>query len=130
MTREEAVALLGAVELHELLGLRLQEWGEGEVTFTFAPPALARAPEIGAVHGGAIVTALDTAACFALISAVGEDCATIDLRTDFLRPAVDDEMLVRGSVVRAGRRFACADATLTTHDGRALAAARGTFTRA
>lgn len=128
MTVDEARALLDAVELHRMLGITLIEWAEGEVTFGFAPPGFSRAPDGGAVHGGAIVTALDTTACFALISAVGADCATIDLRTDFLRPAVDDEMLVSGTVVRAGRRFGCADATLTDRDGRALASARGTFT--
>jgi uncharacterized protein (TIGR00369 family) len=128
MTRAEADALLASVELHAALGLSLREWGEGEVTFGFAPPAFARAAAIRAVHGGAIVTALDTAACFALISAVGVDCSTIDLRTDFLRPAVDDELLVTGAVVRAGRRFGCAEATLRTLEGRALAVARGTFT--
>jgi uncharacterized protein (TIGR00369 family) len=128
MTKAEAEALLASVELHAALGLSLREWGEGEVTFGFAPPAFARAPGINAVHGGAIATALDTAACFALISAVGVDCSTIDLRTDFLRPAVDDELSVTGSVVRAGRRFGCADATLSTSEGKTLAVARGTFT--
>ena len=128
MTKAEAEALLASVELHAALGLSLREWGEGEVTFGFVPPAFARAPGLGAVHGGAIATALDTAACFALISAVGVDCSTIDLRTDFLRPAVDAELLVTGSVVRAGRRFGCADATLRTGEGRSLAVARGTFT--
>jgi uncharacterized protein (TIGR00369 family) len=128
MTRDEAEALLASVELHRLLGLSLLDWGEGSVTLGFAPPSLARAAGGGPVHGGAIATALDTTACFALISAVGVDCSTIDLRTDFLRPAVDDELLVTGSVIRAGRRFGCAEATLSTGDGRALATARGTFT--
>jgi uncharacterized protein (TIGR00369 family) len=128
VTREEAEALLASVELHRLLGLSLLDWGESEVSMRFAPPEFARAPGIRAVHGGAIATALDTTACFALIAAVGVDCSTIDLRTDFLRPAVDDELHVAGRVVRAGRRFGCAEATLSTLEGRELATARGTFT--
>jgi uncharacterized protein (TIGR00369 family) len=128
VTREEAAALLASVELHGMLGLSVQEWGEGEIVLGFAPPAFARDPQYGALHGGVIATALDTAACFAMISSVGADCSTIDLRTDFLRPAVGGELVVTGTVVRAGRRFGCADATLSTPEGRALATARGTFT--
>jgi uncharacterized protein (TIGR00369 family) len=128
MTLEQAQALLAEVDLHGMLGLTLVHWGDGEVAFSFAPPAFVRARGGGAVHGGAIATALDTAACFALISTVGVDCSTIDLRTDFLRPALDAELVVQGSVVRAGRRFGCAQATLSTREGRELAAARGTFT--
>jgi uncharacterized protein (TIGR00369 family) len=125
MMRAEAEELLAQVELHRALGLELAEWGEGEVLFRFAPGAFARAGSV--VHGGALVVALDTAACFALISVTGVDCSTVDLRTDFLRPAADPTFLVRASVLRAGKRLGWADATLTGAQGRPLATARGTF---
>jgi uncharacterized protein (TIGR00369 family) len=125
MTRAEAEALLAEVQLHRALGLELAEWGDGEVLFRFAPGALARSGSF--VHGGALVVALDTAACFAVISATGVDCSTVDLRTDFLRPAAEPTFLVRANVLRAGKRLGWADATLTGADGRLLATARGTF---
>jgi uncharacterized protein (TIGR00369 family) len=125
MTRAEAEDLLAGVELHRALGLELAEWGEGQVLFRFAPGPITRAGSF--VHGGALVVALDTAACFALISATGSDCSTVDLRTDFLRPATDPSFLVRGTVLRAGKRLGWADAALTGAAGRLLATARGTF---
>jgi uncharacterized protein (TIGR00369 family) len=126
-SRADAERLLASAPFHAAIGLELLEWGEGTVALRFAPPALVRAPETGGVHGGAIATALDTAACFAVIAATGFDCATVDLRTDFLRPALDAEFRVEGNVLRAGRRFAWADATASVLDGRVVATARGTF---
>lgn len=125
--REDAARLLAEVPLHEAVGLELVEWGEASVVFRFAPPALARAPG-GGVHGGALATALDTAACFAVMAATRADCTTVDLRIDYLRPALDAEFRVRAKVLRAGRRFAWADAELETLEGRLVATARGTFT--
>ena len=128
MTRDEAQALLDSCELHALLGLELLQFEPGRVRFRFAPPASARAGEGGAIHGGALATALDTAATFAVISSIGADATTVDLRLDYLRPAVGSELTVEGATVRAGRRFAFADATATADDGRIVASARGTFT--
>jgi len=126
-TQEQAAELLASVPFHEALGLDLVEWREGAVTLRFRPPALVRSPGNGVVHGGALMTALDTAACFATISSVGTDCSTVDLRADFLRPALDGEFRVEGNVLRSGRRFAWADATMATLDSRVVAVARGTF---
>jgi uncharacterized protein (TIGR00369 family) len=127
MDRETAQGLLDSCGLHALLGLELAEWGEGTVVFRFAPPAAARAGEGGGVHGGAIATALDTAATFAVISSVDHDASTVDLRVDFLRPALAAEFRVEGRTTRAGRRLGFADAELVADDGRLIATARGAF---
>ncbi len=79
------------------------------------------------MHGGALVTALDVAACFAAIAGIAHDCSTVDLRADFLRPAVDPTFYVDGEMRRSGRRLAWADAVLANRDGRLLATARGVF---
>jgi uncharacterized protein (TIGR00369 family) len=89
---------------------------------------MVRSGEAGIIHGGALATALDTAACFAVIAAVGVDCSTVDLRTDFLRPASADELVVTGQLRRSGKRFASADAEVAATDGKVFALARGTFT--
>ncbi len=128
MAREEAERLLGMCAIHKDLGLELAEWEHGRVRFAFRPPASVRSGEGGVVHGGALATALDTAACFAVIAAVGMDCSTVDLRTDFLRPASAAELSVTGTLLRAGRRFGWADAAVTAPDGKVVATARGTFT--
>jgi uncharacterized protein (TIGR00369 family) len=128
LSREAAEQLLLACPLHAAIGLELLEWEPGRTKFRFEPPALVRAGEPGFVHGGALATALDVASCFAAIAETGHDCSTVDLRTDFLRPAVDPSFDLEGKLRRAGRRLAWADATLTTLDGRLVAAARGVFT--
>lgn len=127
MSRDDATAILDACELHRLLGLELREWDVGRVVFVFAPPALARDARSSAVHGGAIATALDTVAGFAVTSSSGYDIFTIDLRCDFLRPAVDGVFSVEGVTVRAGRRLGWADATMYAADDRAVAIGRGIF---
>jgi uncharacterized protein (TIGR00369 family) len=128
LSREDAEQLLSACPLHAAIGLELLGWEPGSTTFRFNPPALVRTAESGLVHGGALVTALDVAACFAAIAETGHDCSTLDLRADFLRPALDLSFEVAGTLSRAGRRLAWADATLQTLDGRLVASARGVFT--
>ena len=127
LTREDAERMLASLEVHARVGLAFTEWGAEEVVLRFRPDAWTRDPASGGVHGGILATALDTAACFAAIAAAGVDCSTLDLRCDFLRPALDDEFAVRGTPLRVGRRIAWADAAIETLEGRVVAAARGTF---
>lgn len=127
MPLAEARRLLDSCDLHAMLGLSVTGWRHGEVELALAPPDAFRDPGSGAVHGGALLTALDVAAGFALASAVGSDFSTIDLRADFLRPAVDAAFTVQGRVLRAGRRFGWGEATVLDAEGRALATGRGTF---
>lgn len=127
MDRAEAERLVASCRLHELLGLELAEWEEGRVRFRFAPPPAARAGAGTPIHGGAIATALDTAATFAVISSIGADATTVDMRIDFLRPGLDDEFSVEGWTMRAGKRFAFADASVVAAGGRVVASGRGLF---
>jgi uncharacterized protein (TIGR00369 family) len=128
ISRAEAEQLLLACPLHATIGLELVDWEPGRTKFRFNPPALVRFGEAGVVHGGAVTTALDVAACFAAIAETGHDCSTVDLRTDFLRPALDPGFDVEGQLRRTGRRLAWADATLLTVSGRLIASGRGIFT--
>jgi uncharacterized protein (TIGR00369 family) len=127
VTLEEGRALLATCGLHELIGLELVELGEGRARFTLVPPASMRAGEGPYLHGGVLAAALDTAATFAVVSSIGRDASTVDLRIDYLRPAVDAGLEVEGVTLRAGRRLAAAEATVRAADGRPVALARGTF---
>jgi uncharacterized protein (TIGR00369 family) len=127
LSETEAQRLLDSCEIHRLLGIELIEWALGDVLFRFTPPGFARAAGASAVHGGALLTALDTAACFAAISSVGADCSTVDLRTDFLRPALSEVFTVRGTTLRAGKSFAWGEANISSDDRRVVAVARGLF---
>ena len=119
--------MLAGSQVHARLGLEFVEWSPNGVALRFRPETWTRDAASGAIHGGILATALDTAACFAAIAAAGVDCSTLDLRCDYLRPALDEEFVVRGIPLRAGRRIAWADATITTREGRLVATGRGTF---
>jgi uncharacterized protein (TIGR00369 family) len=59
------------------------------------------------VHGGVIMSAMDTvagAAGMTSIDLVKDRLATIDLRTDFLAPALNEDLVVEGLVRRSGSR--------------------------
>jgi uncharacterized protein (TIGR00369 family) len=128
MTSDEFQALLDEVELLQLIGMAVERWDEGTILFKLAPPAGMRDPRTGAVHGGVLATALDTAAGFAATLASGFDIATVDLRIDYIRPALDPEFRVAGNSIRSGSRFGWAEATVSTLDDRAVALGRGMFT--
>jgi uncharacterized protein (TIGR00369 family) len=128
MTSEQFQAFLDEVELHRIIGISVESWDDSSIAFALAPPAGMRDPRSGGVHGGVLATALDTAAGFAATLASGFDIATIDLRIDYIRPALDAEFRVVGTSIRSGSRFGWAEATVSTLEGRAVALGRGTFT--
>lgn len=127
ISREEAERLVAASALHRFIGLELAHWEPGRVHFRLNPPAAVQSGAGGIVHGGALMTALDVAACFAVMAVTGHDCSTVDLRADFVRPATGGELAVTGQVLKVGRRFGRADASITDGEGRMVALARGTF---
>ena len=81
----------------------------------------------GRLHGGAVACLLDTAATWALIAATGRLFTTVDLRTDFLRPARLGSLRAVGEVVSAGESVARARASLFDESGEQCAVATGTF---
>jgi len=128
MTSDEFQALLDEVELHRIIGISVEGWDESSIAFKLVPPSGMRDPRTGGVHGGVLATALDTAAGFAATLASGFDIATVDLRIDYIRPALDPEFRVVGRSIRSGSRFGWAEATVSTVEDRAVALGRGTFT--
>ncbi|MEX2551177.1 MAG: PaaI family thioesterase [Nitriliruptoraceae bacterium] len=76
---------------------------------------------IGSVHGGVIVTLLDSVAGSAVHSTLpaGIGYTTVGITTSFLRTVRADTGLLRaeGRVIKAGRRVALAEATLTDEAG-------------
>ena len=91
-------------------------------------PELARGAGANQFHGGAIASLIDTAGDYALIvllDAVG--VPTIDFRVDFLRPAIDTELIATAKVRRAGRTIGVVDIDVHDTAGRLVAVGRGCY---
>ena len=102
----------------------------GWVTGRFDPTELACNPH-GIVQAGVHSVLLDAAMNFAINAAlVGRDRtnATIEMTTELMRPASRDQRYsLRGEVVRLTRQIAYAEASITSHEGKLVSRATGTF---
>lgn len=78
-------------------------------------------------HGGPLAALIDVAGDFALIARLGRGIPTIDLRVDYLRPAVDTDLVASARAVRAGRSVGVVDIELHDRQNRLVAVGRGTY---
>ncbi|TVQ38318.1 MAG: PaaI family thioesterase [Geminicoccaceae bacterium] len=78
-------------------------------------------------HGGPIATFIDTIGDLAVGFAVGGGVPTINLRVDFLKPALGPELAAVARVRRLGRSLAVADIDVTDGTGSLVAIGRGSF---
>jgi uncharacterized protein (TIGR00369 family) len=78
-------------------------------------------------HGGPIASFIDVVGDFAVGMVLGGGVPTINLRIDFLKPAVGDKLTATAHVRRLGRTVAVVD--IDIHDQRQslVAVGRGTF---
>jgi uncharacterized protein (TIGR00369 family) len=124
--RAMAAGELPPPPIGELVGMSLDEVGEGTATFSCEPGEYHYNP-LGGVHGGLISTLLDSAMGCAVQStlAAGIGYTSIELKVSFLRPISRDSGTLRcvGRVVKPGRRVAFAEAELTDGTGTLVATA-------
>jgi uncharacterized protein (TIGR00369 family) len=109
LTTDELARLqeaFGQVPYARLLGLEFVRAERGAATF--ALDTREELTRMGAImHGGAIVSLMDTAAAFAvhtLLDASGRT-VTVDLTVHFLRPVSAGRVEARAKILRAGRRI-------------------------
>jgi uncharacterized protein (TIGR00369 family) len=110
-----------------LLGLKFVRAERGAATFALdVREELTRMG--GIVHGGAVVSLLDTAAAFAVHTLIGPDgrTVTVDLTVHFLRPASDGRIEAHARVLRRGGRVCIL--SVEARDGAAEIVATATMT--
>ena len=90
-------------------------------------PELERLPGSKQFHGGPIAALIDTAGDYAMALAVGGAVPTINFRTDYLRPAIDTELIATAWVRRAGRTVGVVDVDVHDDQGRLVAVGRGCY---
>jgi uncharacterized protein (TIGR00369 family) len=119
---EQAFAIAG---MHRLLDARLVRSEAGVAVEAQLDERFASIP--GRLHGGVVACLLDTAATWALVVATSRLFTTVDLRTDFLRPAGLGKVRSVGEVLAVGSHVARARAALFDASGTLCAVATGTF---
>lgn len=86
-----------------------------------------RGPGTSQWHGGAIAALLDIAGDLALAAKLGHSIPTIDLRIDYLRPAIDTDLIAHARTLRAGRSIGVVDIDVRDRGGRTVAVGRGCY---
>lgn len=87
------------------IGAHLTRVSPGTVEIE-VPLSPAISQQAGVAHGGALAAIADSATGYAALSLMppGTDTATIELKINYLAPAVGDRMFARGRVVKVGWR--------------------------
>ena len=134
MTQEDRAGLLrerlaeGRFQQFLRLELISHDAALGEVTLR-APwrAEFERGPGTLQWHGGPLAALIDIAGDFALIARLGRGIPTIDLRIDYLRPAIDTDLTATARTLRAGRSVGVVDISLHDKHARLVAVGRGTY---
>jgi uncharacterized protein (TIGR00369 family) len=78
-------------------------------------------------HGGVLAAIVDTAGSYAIAASLGKPVPTIDLRIDYLRPVVNEAMVVTSRVLRLGRSLARAEVSIYTSQGKLAVSGTGLY---
>jgi len=112
------------------LGLQVQslDYDASELTVSMPlSPSLERRAGTKQFHGGPIASFIDTVGDFAIGMMVGGGVPTMNLRVDYLKPAVGDGITGTARVRRAGRTVAVVDIDVFDEKGALVAIGRGTY---
>jgi uncharacterized protein (TIGR00369 family) len=102
--------------------------GAGTLTVTMPMrPELERRIGTAQFHGGPIAAFIDIVGDFAVGMAVGGGVPTINLRIDYLRPAVGKLLTGTARVRRSGRTVALVDVDVHDEQQTLVAVGRGTY---
>ncbi|MEO6363573.1 MAG: thioesterase family protein [Caldimonas sp.] len=131
------------IAFNRLIGLRIDSFVADHATghLTMRPDLIGHDLH-QRLHGGVISAALDAMAGVAVMSAIGArhmsepprarmarfaKLGTIDLRVDYLRPAVGSRFELRADVLRLGSRIGSTRMEMADADGRLLATGNAVY---
>jgi uncharacterized protein (TIGR00369 family) len=117
--RYPALASLENAPFSKILGLRVEAAGDGEavVRMPFAPALLNDGGPDVPIHGGAIASLADFAACAAIWTMPAtQRSATISMTVNYIAPGIRSDLIARARVRGNGRRVA--SIAVEIHDAR------------
>ena len=112
----------------QLLGMALAEIDDGRAVVTMPADPASHANPMGTIHGGILCDVADAAMGIAYASTLGdgESFTTLELKTNFVRPAWKTVLRAEATVVQRGRTVGLVECTVTDGDGRMVARASST----
>lgn len=81
-------------------------------------------PDLGAIHGGILASLVDVTGTMSVIAQTGNSVVTVDLRTDYHRPALGAMLWARGTIVKFGRQLSNVDVRILDSGKRLIASGR------
>jgi uncharacterized protein (TIGR00369 family) len=90
-------------------------------------PSMERRPGTKQFHGGPLAAFIDIVGDFAIGMMVGGGVPTMNLRIDYLKPAIGEAVIGKAVVRRRGKSAAVVDIDVTNEDGGLVAVGRGTY---
>jgi uncharacterized protein (TIGR00369 family) len=128
LTAEQVQELIGSRPYHQWLGLEVLALNDDgiEIKAKWREEWVVN-PQARYTHGGILATLVDVAADFALVRHTGRGVPTIDMRIDYHASAMPGDLIARGKVVKLGRQFSVAEASIFDEKGTLLASGRGTY---
>lgn len=115
-------------DFSQLLGLTFEEYQAGRSRCTLAVQESFFNPN-GVVHGGVIYTMVDTGMGLALWTLLqpAEACSTIEIKINYLRPALAGRLIAETHVIQRGTTVAVLQSRVEDESGKLVALAIGSF---
>ncbi len=130
LSREAIQRAFDASPFNAFLGMKVVslDYDKAELTVTMPlQPSLERRAGTQQFHGGPIASFIDTVGDYAIGMMLGGGVPTINLRIDYLKPAVGGSLTGTARVRRAGRTVSVVNIDVTNEDGGLVAVGRGTY---
>jgi uncharacterized protein (TIGR00369 family) len=93
-------------------------------------PEFERMRGSGQWHGGPIAAIIDTVGDYALVMVLGRPLPTINMRVDYLRPAINTALIITGRIRRNGRSVGVVDIDVANEAGALIAIGRAAYATA
>ena len=125
---EKIIGIINNAPFFQHLSMTIHEIGVGYASFEINLSKKHWHP-FDAVHGGVTASIIDSAGSWALYYGIEDENAgltTVDLKLNFLAPAVSGKLLARGRQINLGKTLGYADCHVTDENERLVA--HGTVT--
>jgi uncharacterized protein (TIGR00369 family) len=120
---ERLVSVINSSPYFELISMKIREIGIGYSLFEIDLEERHLQP-FGLVHGGVFASIIDSAASWAIFYGIKDEnggLTSVDLKLNYLAPAVYGKLLAKGRQITLGKTFGYAEAQVTDESGKILA---------